>query len=85
MCISPDAFVAARVTSRLLARGVDPTRAEAVGKKVARRYGDRRNEMYLAYLAGVETGRGSPEVRAQAGREPRRSSLEKSSEDSSAR
>ncbi len=55
MCISPDAYVAARVFDRLIRRGVDEKRAEAVAKKVARRYGDRRNEMYLAYLAGVES------------------------------
>lgn len=53
MCISPDAYVAARVTERLLRRGVDPAKAEAVGRKVARRYGNRRDSHYLAYLAGV--------------------------------
>lgn len=57
MCISPDAYIAAKVTQRLLDRGVSRASAEAVGRKVARRYGDKRNSMYLAYLAGVEVGR----------------------------
>lgn len=60
MCISSDAYVASRVFQRLVARGVDAKRAEAVARKVARRYGDRRNYMYLSYLAGVEAGRALP-------------------------
>jgi hypothetical protein len=57
MCISVADYIAARVTERLIGRGVDRARAEAVGRKVAARYGDRRNQMYLAYLAGVEVPR----------------------------
>ncbi len=63
MCISSDAYIAARVLQRLLDRGVSRSRAEAVARKVARRYGDKRNSMYLAYLAGVETGRLGPALR----------------------
>lgn len=64
MCISSDVYVATRVYDRLVARGVSPARAEAVAAKVARRYGDRRNLHYLAYLAGVETARERPSPRA---------------------
>lgn len=63
MCLSSDAYIAARVTQRLLDRGVDQARAEAVGRKVARSYGDRRDTTYLAYLAGVEVRRTPPAPR----------------------
>ena len=42
MCISPDAYTAARVYERLTAAGVRPERALAVSKKVARRYAAKR-------------------------------------------
>lgn len=38
VCLSPDAYIAARVTQRLLDAGCEPRRAEAVGRKVARSY-----------------------------------------------
>jgi hypothetical protein len=34
MCSSPGAYVEAKITSRLIERGVDPERARAVGRKV---------------------------------------------------
>lgn len=38
MCIAPDEYVEARVFDRLLGRGVSRVRAEAVARKVRRRY-----------------------------------------------
>lgn len=42
MCLSPDSYVGAVVTQRLLDRGVPRKRAEGVGRKVARAYRQRR-------------------------------------------
>ena len=42
MCLSPEAFVEARVTQRLLDAGVPRRRAEAVGRKVAQKYRAKR-------------------------------------------
>jgi hypothetical protein len=54
VCISPDAYIAARVETRLLARGVDPERAAAIGRKVAERARTKRYTAYRRYLVGAE-------------------------------
>lgn len=54
MCISSDAYVSLKVSNRLRSRGVDPRLADAVGRKVARRYREKREAAYAAYLEGRE-------------------------------
>jgi hypothetical protein len=44
MCLSPDAWVALKVYTRLVERGVDPKRAEGVARKVQARYAQSRRE-----------------------------------------
>lgn len=44
ICLSPDAYIYARVLERLEARGVDPARARGVAMKVSRRYALKRRE-----------------------------------------
>lgn len=53
MCISPDAYLAARVFERLHSAGVSEAKAEAVARKVARRAADKRYAAYRRYLTGV--------------------------------
>lgn len=43
MCIEPEAFVQAKVVTRLIEAGVSEKRALAVGAKVRRRYARARN------------------------------------------
>lgn len=38
MCLSPDAYVAVQVFRRLVAKGVEPERAEAIARKVKQAY-----------------------------------------------
>lgn len=53
MCLSPDAYVAARVYERLVARGVSPSRAAGVARKVQSRYSaSRRKTANLLLPAG---------------------------------
>ena len=42
MTLAVDSYVALRVYTRLVERGVDPIRAEGVARKVQKRYGERR-------------------------------------------
>lgn len=54
MCLSPDAFVAARVYHRLTSAGVKPARAEKVAEKIARRYRTKRNLAYIRHMTAAE-------------------------------
>jgi hypothetical protein len=50
MCLSPEAFVSAKVSQRLVAQGVPQGRADAIGAKVGRAYElKRRNRTARAY------------------------------------
>ena len=44
MCLSPEAYVRARMYDKLTRAGVSPEKASAVAAKIARRYGERRAE-----------------------------------------
>jgi hypothetical protein len=54
VCVSPDAYLAARVLCRLQARGVDPAKAKAVAEKVARRARAKRDIAYRRFLLGLD-------------------------------
>jgi hypothetical protein len=54
VCLSPDAYLAGRVFSRLQEHGVDPARAAAVAGKVAARSRAKRDIAYQRFLAGVD-------------------------------
>lgn len=49
MCLDPAAYVAGSVYDRLTRRGCDPDRAEAIARKVARQYSEKRLARLLAY------------------------------------
>jgi hypothetical protein len=55
MCLSPAAYVSAIVYRRLVDRGVDPARAEAVARKVARSYEAQRYARLVARLGDATT------------------------------
>lgn len=54
MCISPDAYVEARVYDRLVSKGVDPPRAAAVARKVRRAYAAQRKSQNTKHLVQKE-------------------------------
>ena len=54
MCLSPEAYVAARVVERLLAAGVTRQRAEGVGRKVARGHALKRREAAVRFDAPLD-------------------------------